>query len=71
MGLERRKPVKIFNDGNNEIIFKPNTRKVIIGMNIHSWYKATYRSFTCSNEDEAMKIGMEYIKQHNKWENKK
>lgn len=68
MGLERKKPIKIFNDGNNEIIFKPSTKKVVIGINIYSWHKSIYKSFSCSSEDEAKKLGVEYINKHKKLE---
>ena len=64
MGLEtkkRRKPIKILNDGFNEIVFKPNTNKVVIGINICSWNGSKYKSFKCKTESEAKKIGIEYI----------
>ena len=57
---------KLYNDGYNKIEFKPNTKKVVIGINIASYHKARYRSFTVNTADEAFKKGVEYINQHNK-----
>ena len=46
---------KLYNDGYNKIEFKPNTKKVVIGINIASYHKARYRSFTVNTADEAFK----------------
>jgi hypothetical protein len=58
---KRAKPIKVLNDGFNEIIFKPHTKRVVIGINIHSWNGSRYRSFKCKTEDDAKKIGIEYV----------
>lgn len=61
MEKTRKKPIKILKDGYNEIIFKPNTNRVVIGINIGSWNGSKYRSFKCKTEADAKKIGIEYI----------
>lgn len=61
MEKQRKKPIKILNDGFNEIIFKPNTNKVVIGINIGSWNGSKHRSFNCNNVADAKKIGIDYI----------
>ncbi len=66
MEKKRRKPIKILNDGFNEIIFKPNTNRVVVGINICSWGGARYKGFKCKNKSQAKKIGVEYINKHSR-----
>lgn len=58
---KRKKPVKIHDDGYNTIVFKPNTNKVVIGINTGSFNGAKHRSFNCKNIDKAKEIGVNYI----------
>jgi len=58
--------VKLYNDGYNEIVFNPSTKKVIIGINIMSHFGSRYRSFKAKTEEEAVKIGTVYINQNSK-----
>lgn len=60
------KRVKIHADGYNEIIFKPSTKKVVVGINVSSWNGSKYKSFKSKNEDESMRIGIEYINKHSR-----
>jgi len=53
--------IKLHNDGVNEIVFKPSTKKVVIGIDIHSWHKAKYISFKATTQEEALKIGKQYV----------
>lgn len=53
--------IKLHNDGYNEIVFKPTTKKVVIGINIGSHFRAIYRSFKAKTQEEALKIGTDYI----------
>ena len=68
---KRAKPIKILKDSFNEIVFKPNTNKVVIGININSWKGKRYRSFKCKSKSEAEKIGIEYINKHSRKKHKK
>lgn len=61
MDLKRKKPITILKDGVNEIIFKPSTKKVVIGFNVGSRFKHRYISFKCKSKEEAEKIGIDYI----------
>ena len=58
--------VKILKDGYNEIIFKPSTKRVVIGINVMSHFGARYKSFKAKTEDEAKTVGMDYLNKHSK-----
>lgn len=66
MESKRKKPIKILKDGYNEIIFKPNTNKVVIGINVNSWNGSKYRSFKCKTKEQAKKLGLDYINKYSK-----
>ena len=69
INTKKQKPIKLLNDGFNEVIFKPNTKKVVIGINIHSWNGSKYRTFKCDSKEKAIEISKDYInkKSRVKW----
>ena len=57
---------KLYQDGYNEIVLKPTTNKVIIGINVSSYFKSKFRSFKCKTEEQALKIGVDYVNKNSK-----
>ena len=68
MDIARKKT--IYKDGYNEVVFKPKTKKVIIGINIYSWNGSKYSSFKCDSEKKAIEISKSFINKHSrkKWD---
>lgn len=58
--------VKLHNDGYNEIVFKPTTKKVVIGINTGSFYGCKYKSFKADTKEKALEIGVDYINKKSK-----
>jgi len=51
----------LYKDEYCEVIFKYNTRKVIIGKNILSYFKSKHRSFYAKTREEAISIAEKFL----------
>jgi len=66
--MDIMKKIIIHKDGYNEVIFKPKTKKVVIGINVTSWNGSRYSSFKCDSKEKAIEIAKPFI---NKYSRKK
>ena len=57
-----RSKIYLYKDDNTEVIFRPKTMKVIIGINKLSHFKSKYVSFNVKDENEAKFKAEDYLK---------